>query len=496
MIEDVQPYHTLCNKAQIEVWQQPIELQMFSQPDGLADASKAERLTASLQVLLEMMADEKNDDLQIDRVLLDRYILAIDDCLAKNLDTILHDPQFQQLESLWQSVHYLVSNSVDQSNCKIECLCVNKDELRDDFLAADDLTQSGLYKHLYIDEYDTPGGEPIAAIITPFEFDASSQDIDLLKELAKIAAVSHCPLIGNIGPKFFFKEQWTDVLQIEDLENYLERAEYIRWNAFRDSEDARYIGLATPKFLLRLPYGVDNTVRGFVYTEDVSREEKDYLWACSSFAFATRLINSFCDYGWCVNIRGPQSGGKVDCLPLHYFDLGNGWQCKMPTEVLISETRELTLAQLGFIPLSYYKNTDYACFFSANSAQSPAIYQTAEATANSRINSRLPYVFLSSRLAHYLKVLQREQIGANKNATELADELNDWLKTLVTTMNNPNAELAAMHPLRDGYVEVTAQTDNPGMYKVELFARPHFQVEGMNVRLSLVAQMPGLGIRD
>uniref|UniRef100_UPI0025811663 type VI secretion system contractile sheath domain-containing protein n=1 Tax=Pseudoalteromonas sp. TaxID=53249 RepID=UPI0025811663 len=128
------------------------------------------------------------------------------------------------------------------------------------------------------------------------------------------------------------------------------------------------------------------------------------------------------DNGWSVNIRGPQSGGKVENLPLHSFEAGKGSETKIPTEVLISETKELEFANQGFIPLSYYKNSDFACFFSANSAKKPQLLETDEATANDRINSRLPYIFLVSRIAHYLKVLQRENIGSNKPRNDLEQQ--------------------------------------------------------------------------
>jgi len=271
----------------------------------------------------------------------------------------------------------------------------------------------------------------------------------------------------------------------------MERAEYIRWNAFRDTEDARYIGLTLPRFLLRLPYGTSNPVRMFRYEEDVfDTTSSKYLWGNASFAFAVNMARSFKKFGWTVNVRGPESGGKVDNLVLHQYDVGRGLQTKIPTETLIPETRELEYANLGFIPLSYYKNSNYACFFSANSVQRPALYSTPDANANSRINARLPYVFLSARLGHYLKVIQRENIGSSKNRLELESQLNEWLQTLVTRMNKPGPELAAMHPLREGKVSVEEILDNPGFYKVNMYAIPHFQIEGVDVKLSLVGQIP------
>ncbi len=136
------------------------------------------------------------------------------------------------------------------------------------------------------------------------------------------------------------------------------------------------------------------------------------------------MVKSFVNNGWCVQIRGPQAGGAVADLPIHLYDLGTGNQVKIPSEVMIRKPANLNLPTFGFIPLSYYKNRDYACFFSANSAQKPALYDTADATANSRINARLPYIFLLSRIAHYLKIIQRENIGSTKDRRVLELELN------------------------------------------------------------------------
>ncbi|MCC8422633.1 type VI secretion system contractile sheath large subunit, partial [Photorhabdus thracensis] len=219
-------------------------------------------------------------------------------------------------------------------------------------------------------------------------------------------------------------------------------------------------------------------------------DHNKYLWTNAAFAFAANMVRSFVSNGWCVQIRGPKAGGAVTDLPIHLYDLGTGNQVKIPSEVMIPETREFEFANLGFIPLSYYKNRDYACFFSANSTQKPALYDTNEATANSRINARLPYIFLLSRISHYLKLIQRENIGTTKDRRLLEIELNNWINTLVTEMTDPSDDVQASHPLREAQVIVEDIDDNPGFFRVRLYAVPHFQVEGLDVNLSLVSQMP------
>jgi type VI secretion system protein ImpC len=272
----------------------------------------------------------------------------------------------------------------------------------------------------------------------------------------------------------------------------MKSTDFIKWNAFRDTEESRYVGLVFPRFLLRLPYGPDTIpVKGFNYAEHVSAADgANYLWGNASLAFATNLTRAFAEHGWCVQIRGPESGGKVENLPVHLYDVGRGKQMKIPTELLFDETLELACANHGFIALSQYENRDFACFFSANSAQRPVEYDQPAATANARINARLPYIYLASRMAHFLKVMQRENIGTTKDRVAIEKELNQWLKGLITETPSPSEEVIAKHPLRAGQVTVHEIEENPGFFRVEMTIQPHFQVEGMDITLSLVGKMP------
>ncbi|AGB81975.1 type VI secretion protein, EvpB/VC_A0108 family [Serratia sp. FGI94] len=458
----------------------------------MSDATADERVTAAMQIFLERLKQSGDKVEKLDKTLLDHHIAELDHQISRQLDAVMHHEDFQRVESLWRGMKSLVDKTDFRQNVKIELLDLSKDDLRQDFEDAPEIVQSGLYLQTYVAEYDTPGCEPIGALISAYEFDASAQDIALLRNISKVSAAAHMPFIGSAGPKFFLKDNMEDVAAIKDIGNYFDRAEYIKWKAFRETDDARYIGLVMPRVLGRLPYGPDTVpVRSFNYVEEVKGPDHDkYLWTNASFAFAANMVRSFINNGWCVQIRGPQAGGAVQGLPIHLYDLGTGNQVKIPSEVMIPETREFEFANLGFIPLSYYKNRDYACFFSANSAQKPALYDTADATANSRINARLPYIFLLSRIAHYLKLIQRENIGTTKDRRLLELELNTWVRSLVTEMTDPGDELQASHPLRDARVAVEDIEDNPGFFRVKLYAVPHFQVEGMDVNLSLVSQMP------
>jgi len=468
------------------------DIEFFQTNESLADASADQRVTAAVNVFLNLLKQSSQKVERLDKTLLDEHIASLDEQISRQLDAVMHHADFQRVESTWRGVKSLIDQTDFRQNVRIELLDISKDHLVQDFEDAPEISQSGLYIHTYTQEYDTPGGEPIASAISNYEFGRGPQDIALLRNISKVAAAAHMPFVGSVGPAFFGKESMEEVAAIKDIGNYFDRAEYIKWKAFRDSDDSRYIGLTMPRVLGRLPYGPDTIpVRSFNYVESVKGPDHDkYLWTNASFAFATNMVKSFIANGWCVQIRGPQSGGAVTDLPIHLYDLGTGSQVKIPSEVMIPETREFEFANLGFIPLSYYKNRDYACFFSANSSQKPALYDTPDATANSRINARLPYIFLLSRIAHYLKVIQRENIGTTKDRRVLELELNKWVGGLVTEMNDPGDDLQASHPLRDAKVTVEDIEDNPGFFRVKLYAVPHFQVEGMDVNLSLVSQMP------
>lgn len=485
-------YQSLFNKINLAPVSTLKNVDAWQSDEALSDAAPAERVTAAIQVLVSCLADAAQPVERLDKTLLDEQIARLDKQISDQVNEVMHHAEFQKQESLWRGLHSMITGIDFRRNVRVEMMDISKDALRDDFDDAPELIQSGLYRHVYIEEYDQPGGEPIAAMISAYEFDNSPQDISLLRNISGVSAACHMPFIGSVGPTFFLKENMEEVAAIKDINDYFERAEYIKWKAFRDSDDSRYIGLTMPRVLGRLPYGPDTVpVRSFNYVEEVKGPDHEkYLWTSASFSFAVNMVKSFIKNGWCVQIRGPQAGGAVKDLPIHLYDLGIGNQVKIPSEVMIPETREFEFANLGFIPLSYYKNRDYACFFSANSAQKPAQFDTPEATANSRINSRLPYIFLLSRIAHYLKILQRENIGTTKDRRLLELELNNWLRSLVTEMTDPGDDLQASHPLRDGRVVVEDIEDNPGFFRVRLYAIPHFQVEGMDVSLSLVSQMP------
>lgn len=459
---------------------------------GIAKADQNNRLTAAMNYFLTelLQGDQKVDKLKKDAV--DKVIDGIDERLSQQVSLIMHHPKFQELESSWRGLKYLVDQTKFKANINIEILNVSKDDLRSDLEDAPELLESGLFHHVYKQEYDQAGGNPVASIIGNYYFDAGAQDVNMLKNLSRVGAACHAPFVSSVSSKVFGQEDATTIHKVKDLDDHFMQSEYARWRSLRNSEDSRYLGLCFPRFMLRQPYDPESQPsRDFNFTEQVTGSEHNkFLWGNAALAFASRMTQSFASNGWCVNIRGPQSGGMVEDLPLFMYDEEGEQKTKIPTEVMISDRVELELAEAGFMPLTFYKNSDQACFFSAQSVQKPTKYDTPEATANAKMSTNLPYLFLASRLSHYLKVIQRENIGSAKEKDDLQKELNNWIQKLVTNMPGAGADLKAERPLHEAEIIVDDIAESPGWYDVKMRIRPHFQVEGVSVELSLVSKMP------
>lgn len=431
---------------------------------------------------------------KIDRMIVDQMIAQIDQKLADQVNEVLHHETFQKLETTWRSVRYLVDHSDHRENVRVELLDVNKQDLIDDFEDSSDITKSGLYRRVYSAEYGTFGGHPYGALVTGWDFGSGHEDIRLLQQLASISAMAHAPLLANASPNFFGEDTFAELPKLRDLKSLFESPQYLRWRAFRDSEDSRYVGLAMPRFMMRVPYDRDHKpVRGFDFSEDVIDKHDHYLWGPASYALAARAAESFAAFRWCPNIIGPQSGGAVEDLPIHQYEAMGTLQTKLPIEIQLTERREYELSEEGFIGLTYRKNSNNAAFFSANSAQRPRTYgDTPEGKAdelNFRLGTQLPYMFIITRLAHYIKVIQRENLGSWKTAEELRAELKKWL--LGYTSSGPKVDkiTKSKRPFRATEVLVEEVPGQAGWYKCEIQVMPHFKYMGADFTLSLVGKL-------
>jgi type VI secretion system protein ImpC len=447
-----------------------------------------------VEALIAQLLEPGREVPKISKAVVDDMIAEIDKKLSLQVDAILHHPEVQKLESAWRSLKFLVDRTDFRENIKLEVINISKDDLLDDFEDAPEVPKSGLYKTVYTAEYGQFGGQPYATLLGNYDFGPGPQDVKLLQYVASVASMAHAPFIAAAGPQMFGLDSFNGLPDLKDLKSIFEGPQYTKWQSFRESEDARYVGLTTPRFLLRLPYGPDTQpVKAFNYEEDVSASHEHYLWGNTAFTFASRLTDSFAKYRWCANIIGPKGGGAVEDLPLHQFEAMGAVQTKIPTEVLISERREYELAEEGFIGLTMRKGSDNAAFFSANSVQKPKFFGISKegkaAELNYKLGLQLPYMFVINRMAHYLKVIQRENIGTWKERTDLERELNTWITQYVVNMDNPAPEVRSRRPLRQAQVTVEDVEGEPGWYRVGLKVRPHFKYMGAFFTLSLVGKL-------
>ncbi|WP_407059781.1 type VI secretion system contractile sheath large subunit [Comamonas composti] len=429
---------------------------------------------------------------------IEAIIAEIDKKLSAQINLIMHHTDFQNLESAWRGLNHLVSNTETDEKLKIRFMDVSKEDLRRTLRRYKGVAwdQSPLFKRLYEEEYGQLGGEPYGCLVGDYYFDHTPPDVDLLGSLAKIAAAAHAPFIAGAAPSTLQMESWQELANPRDLAKITGNLEHVAWNSLRQTEDARYIGLAMPRFLARLPYGAKtNPVDEFDFEEETEgANHKNYVWNNAAYAMATNINRSFKLYGWCTMIRGVESGGTVDNLPCHTFPTDDGgYDMKCPTEIAISDRREAELAKAGFIPLVHRKGSDNATFIGAQSLQKPQEFMDPDATANANLSARLPYLFASTRFAHYLKAIVRDKIGSFKEREDMQHWLNEWIMNYVDAdPANSSQETKARRPLAAAEVVVEDIEDNPGFYNAKFFLRPHFQLEGLTVSLRLVAKLPSI----
>ncbi|CAM3798579.1 Type VI secretion system sheath protein TssC1 [Bordetella sputigena] len=425
-------------------------------------------------------------------------IAEIDRKLTAQINAILNCAEYRNLEGAWRGLHYLVSNTETGERLKIRVLNVSKSELYKTLKKYKGFAwdQSPLFKKVYEEEYGQFGGEPYGAIVGDYYFDNSTQDVDLLTQIGRVCSAAHAPFLAGASPSVMLLESWRDLANPRDISKLFQTPEHASWRALRESEDARYIGLTLPRFLARAPYGAKtNPVEEFAFEEDTGGGNPDnYTWANAAYAMAVNINRSFSLYGWCSRIRGVESGGAVEGLPVHVFPTDDGGvDIVCPTEVAISDRREAELSKNGFLPLVHMKNTGTAAFIGAQSLHSPTEYDDPEATANANLAARLPYLFACNRFAHYLKCIVRDKIGSFKSRTEMERWLLKWAMEYVDGTPNLSSDLVkSMKPLSDVAVTVEEIEGSPGYYSAKFYLKPHYQLEGLTVSLRLVSKLPSV----
>ena len=489
--------------------QQSQEAEVQEEVSFLEQAISATKQTSrnETEELLKTLTNEAMDGtVKWDKnltVTINNAIAAIDKVMSIQLSAIMQNAKFQKLEGSWRGLNHLLSNSETSTDLKIRMLNISKKELSKDLEKAVEFDQSQIFKKIYESEFGTAGGEPYAALIGDYEFTGHPEDLDMLTSMSNVAAAGFCPFISAADPKMFGFDSFTELSKPRDLEKIFDSAEYVKWRSFRDSEDSRFVTLTMPRVLARLPYGTDTKpVEAFNFEEasldssgrQLESNHDEYCWMNAAYAMGTTLTQSYAEYGWCTSIRGAEGGGKVEGLPSHTFISDDGdTDQKCPTEIGITDRREAELSKLGFLPLCHYKNTDYAVFFGAQTAQKPKKFDDPAATANAEISARLPYIMATSRIAHFLKIMARDKIGSFMEASDAEEWLNRWIAGYVNASPGASAEMKARFPLAEANIEVKEVPGQPGVYSAVAWMRPWLQMEELSASMRMVATIPKAG---
>jgi type VI secretion system protein ImpC len=420
-------------------------------------------------------------------------IAQIDRLISLQLNEIMHYPALQKLEGTWRGIKYLIDQSETSDMLKIKVLNVSKRDLLKDLQRAPEFDQSALFKKVYEEEFGVFGGAPFASIVGDYEFGRGPEDIELLERVSQVASAAHAPFLSAASPDLLNLSSYTQLGAPRDIGKIFDSTEYAKWKSFRQSDDSRYVALTLPHILMRLPYGKDTkALDAFDYEEAVDgTEHSKYLWGNAAYGLAARLTNSFARHGWCAAIRGVEGGGLVEGLPAHTFRTDEGdIALKCPTEVAITDRREKELADQGLVPLVHCKGTDYAAFFSVQTANKPKLYDKDAANANARLSAQLPYILAMSRFAHYLKAMMRDKIGSFLSRQDTEKFLNQWISNYVCADDNASQAAKAKLPLREAAIQVSEIPGKPGAYRAVAFLKPHFQLDELSVSLRLVADLP------
>lgn len=437
--------------------------------------------------------------------MLHRDIASLDVAITRQLNAVLHHSGFQKLEASWRGLRYLAEQAAAAENVKIRMLSVSWRELARDLERAIEFDQSQLFRKVYGEEFDTPGGEPFSVLLGDYEIrprlgpEHPVDDVRVLRSVSHVAAAAFAPFIAGVHPAMFGLDDFSGLEQPLHLARTFDQDDYFHWQNLRKEEDSRFVGLTLPRVLMRLPYEDDGSrVDGFCFQEDVAGPDRSrYLWGNAAYAFGAVLIGAFGRSGWLADIRGvrrdEEGGGLVPDLPVHSFSTdAPGVAPKCSTDVLLTDLREQELSELGFIPLCHCPDTEFSAFYTNPSVQRPKQYDELAATLNARISAMLQYMLCVSRFAHYLKVAARDKIGSFTEAGECESYLQEWLQRYVTSDSDAGPEVKAQYPLREARVQVRANPEQPGSYLCVAHLWPHFELDELTASVRLTTQLtPG-----
>jgi type VI secretion system protein ImpC len=466
--------------------------------DGLTSVENVDQVGAEdrfISGLAAVLYNIDHDAGRFDKADVMAVVQRIDQLINAQVNEVIHHPEFQKLEANWRGIDDLVQHTNFRSNITIDLLDVTKRELDEDFENnSASVFGTALFRKLYVSEYDQYGGRPFGALVGLYEFENTPRDLFWLRSMGKLANASHAPFLSSVSPKFFGCQTVEEVEAIQDLSSLMSQPKYSQWSTFRDSEEAAYVGLCFPRYVVRLPWHPENNpCYDLNFTEDAMGESDKYVWGNAALLMARNLHKSFDRSGWCQHIRGPKGGGIIQGLPVDTFRLAGEDEMMPPVELAIPDYRELEFARSGFIPLIQRKNTGDATFFSTQSAKRAKKFKDPKDSENAQLVCNLAYTFSITRVAHYIKCIMRDNIGSTADEHEIKRIIEKWLSNYCTAIDKPDAGTVRVYPFKMAKVEVVPRPGEIGWYDCAVSILPHIQFEGMNVELRLESRLGSAG---
>lgn len=444
-----------------------------------------------------------------------QHIGWLDALIGAQLDAVLHHPRFQDLEARWRGLAYLAGHAHRHQAVVLRLLALTKDELAKDIGGVLEIDQTNLFHLVYAEEFGMPGGLPYGLLLADFPVahrqtpGRSISDIDLLAGLATISAAAFAPVLVPAAPDLLGLDCFSALTATLDVEAILGDGDRRRWRAFRQSEEARFVGVVLPRVLMRPPHGDDGAMgHGFCYRERLARGHADYLWGSGLYAFAARAVAVFARHGWLADLCGlgepDDRRGLIDDLPAVPFGRGGGRakatdpgvgggldRCgleRRAIEICLSEDLAHRLAGCGFITLQPCSYTPWVAIVDCPSLRWAAP-QGHAARADDRIAALLPQMLSLCRFAHYIKVIARDRIGSFTDAGHFESLITGWLQSYCIGNADATPAQKARYPLHDAHVRVSESPGRPGALACVIHLKPHAQIQQSLVGFDLYTEL-------
>ena len=434
---------------------------------------------------------------------LDRDIAAIDALIGHQPDAVLHHRRLRRLEGSWRGLAWLVDGIESGARVKVKLLALSWPELCRDLERAAEFDQSQLFRKIYEEEFGSPGGEPYGLLVIDHEArhrptaGIPTDDVSALASLSGVAAAAFTPTVLAASPELLQVDRFSDLATVTDVAAPLRGEDHARWRSLSGREDTRFLAIALPRLLARTPWGDDPArTDGFRYRE-YAPDAESRVWMTAGYAFAAATARAFAAYNWPADVRGVEpdrvGGGLVQHLPAEPFDTDHKHIVQRPSiEIVLTDRQERALVDAGLMPLSAMPFCPELVFGAVRTLQLPAQYlgaNAAAARANAKLSAQLNYMLCASRFAHYLKMLGREMIGAQRTAGEVERVLQDWVTRYVNASTTAGPESRARAPLVAAQVSVSERPGRPGVYGCNVLLQPHFQLDDVSAAFRLVTEI-------